>query len=107
MLVDLPAEWQVGSKLQLAAENRGSGVQCTNLNSLRETADALQDALVFPSFHLFRGYRVFSHHGADHRSAQSVVPHSHWKCFLSDLCLLLCGCSRMNLMEELSKPQGK
>lgn len=58
MLVDLPAEWQVGSKLQLAAENTGSSMWCTNLNSLRETADALQDALVFPSFHLFRGHSL-------------------------------------------------
>lgn len=66
MLVDLPPEWQVGSKLQLAAENRGSSMWCTHLNSLRETADALQDASDFPSFRLFRSPRVFSYHSADH-----------------------------------------
>lgn len=33
-LLDLPAEWQLASKLRLAAENRGSGVWCRNLKSL-------------------------------------------------------------------------
>ena len=83
MLVDLPAEWQVGSKsFGWQRRNGGSSMWCTNLNSLRETADALQDALVFPSFHLFRGHRVFSHRGADRGRTLSAVPRSKRECFL-------------------------
>lgn len=58
MLVDLMAEWQVGSKLQLAAESRGSSMWCANLNSLRETAEARQDAPVSPSSYFFGGNHV-------------------------------------------------